>query len=405
MASVEKLENGRYKAHWRAPNGKSRSKTFLLARDAKNHLTAVSHARQTGTYVDPGAGKMLLGDYVERIFDQAMKGAPSSLVRDRSYIRNYILPTFGETQLIDIDYDMIQIWVNRMERNGKSPETVHKAVWLLGRIMKMAKKGKRVPSNPVEDIEMTAIGDHDAMFLDPPQVDTLADAMEYFEPRYRALIYVGCYCGPRIGELIALRWSDFDLGLTLVSIDKSTSEVQGHLSDGPTKTKAGRRKVPVPPIVAAELRRHREAFPPGPDDRVFTAPEGGPIRVNNLRRRAWADATLRAGLATATQVPRTKAGKPLMDQRSWKKGVQLTRRAVRGMTFHDMRHTAVAMWIAIGSNDLQVAKWAGHRSVSFTKDKYGHLFNTDPAAAMARLDALIQEGRDSASGKIIELRR
>ena len=55
------------------------------------------------------------------------------------------------------------------------------------------------------------------------------------------------------------------------------------------------------------------------------------------------------------------------------------------MTFHDMRHTAVAMWVAIGSNDLQVAKWAGHRSVSFTKDRYGHLFSTDPEAAMAAL--------------------
>jgi uncharacterized protein YaeQ len=68
-------------------------------------------------------------------------------------------------------------------------------------------------------------------------------------------------------------------------------------------------------------------------------------------------------------------------------------------------HTAVAMWIHIGANDLQVAKWAGHRHASFTKSRYGHLFNTDPELAMARLDALIQEARDRVSGEVIQLRR
>lgn len=403
MASVEKLANGRYKAHWRAPNGKSRSKTFPLARDAKDHLTTVAHTRRTGAYVDPGSGKTLLKHYVATVFEPTMKGAPNTLDRDRGTLRTHILPAFGEEQLQDIDYEACQAWVNKLERAGKSPETVHKAVQILSRIIKMAIKGKRLSLNPLEDIEMTPIGDHEAMFLEPGQVDLLADAMEHYDPRYRALVYVGCYCGPRIGELVALRWSDLNFGMTLLSIERSTSDLNGVLADGPTKTKAGRRKVPVPPIVATELKRHRELFPPGPDNRIFTAPEGGTVRTNNLRRRTWASATLRAGLAEVTSVPKLDAkGRPVLNKRT---GEPLTRRAISGMTFHDMRHTAVAMWIHIGANDLQVAKWAGHRHASFTKSRYGHLFNTDPELAMARLDALIQEGRDRASGKVIGLHR
>ena len=73
------------------------------------------------------------------------------------------------------------------------------------------------------------------------------------------------------------------------------------------------------------------------------------------------------------------------------------------MTFHDMRHTAVALWIATGANDLRVARWAGHRSVTFTKDRYGHLFDTHGDAVVARLDALIAEASARPSARVARL--
>lgn len=94
------------------------------------------------------------------------------------------------------------------------------------------------------------------------------------------------------------------------------------------------------------------------DRLVFTAPSGAQIRANNLRRRAWASAVRLAQLDPAP-------------------------------TFHDMRHTAVSLWIAAGATDLEVAMWAGHRSVSFTKDRYAHLFPEHGAALADRLDAFI----------------
>jgi hypothetical protein len=41
---------------------------------------------------------------------------------------------------------------------------------------------------------------------------------------------------------------------------------------------------------------------------------------------------------------------------------------------HDLRHTAVAFWIATGANPLEVSRRAGHSSTSLTLDRYGHLF-------------------------------
>ncbi|HEX5879710.1 MAG TPA: hypothetical protein VF468_15555 [Actinomycetota bacterium] len=113
---------------------------------------------------------------------------------------------------------------------------------------------RRVPLPKVEREEMR--------FLTPAEVATLADAIR---PRYRALVLVGAYGGLRIGELAA------------------------HLA-GP-----------------GDL----DAF-------VFTAPQGGPLRVTAFRGRVWRPATRAAG--------------------------------VDGLRIHDLRHTAVALWIAADAN-------------------------------------------------------
>ncbi len=60
---------------------------------------------------------------------------------------------------------------------------------------------------------------------------------------------------------------------------------------------------------------------------------------------------------------------------------------------HDLRHTAVALWIAAGAHPKEVAVRAGHTSVSFTLDRSGHLFPGSEEALSDSLDALAQKGR------------
>lgn len=42
------------------------------------------------------------------------------------------------------------------------------------------------------------------------------------------------------------------------------------------------------------------------------------------------------------------------------------------LRFHDLRRTAVSLWIADGANPKQVSTMAGHSSVSVVVDRYGH---------------------------------
>ena len=76
-----------------------------------------------------------------------------------------------------------------------------------------------------------------------------------------------------------------------------------------------------------------------------------------------------------------------------------------GLRIHDLRHMAVALWIAAGAGPKEVATRAGHTSVSFTLDRYGHLYPEADTALRDRLDALYVAGRPAELGQVVELRR
>lgn len=75
-----------------------------------------------------------------------------------------------------------------------------------------------------------------------------------------------------------------------------------------------------------------------------------------------------------------------------------------GLTFHDMRHTAVSLWVAAGASDLEVAKWAGHRSAAFTKSRYAHLFPEHGQVLADRLDAFIAASTPTPAAAVVQLR-
>ena len=123
--------------------------------------------------------------------------------------------------------------------------------------------------------------------------------------------------------------------------------------------------VGLPGFVVAALAQ-RMAAPGSAEDLVFAGPEGGVLRVTHFRQRCWRPAVKAAGL--------------------------------EGLRIHDLRHTAVALWIAAGANPKEVAARAGHTSVSFTLDRYGHLYPEADQALRDRLDALhaLSQARQSA---------
>lgn len=374
MATIRRRTDrgNRWEVRYRDPGGQQRARLFDRRADAEQFVVGTEHSKLTGTYLDPTLGRITLARFVAEDYRATMVGLePSTRARDESSLRTHILPVFGDRPLATIDYTACQAWVNEL-CTRRAPATVVKAAQIMGKIMKTAVRAKRISHNPMTEVALPSVADPDDIYLTPAQVEALADAMGEVGPRFRALAWVGCYAGPRIGELLALRWSDVDPLRRSITIQRKVLEVSGAgLVEGATKTKAGRRTVTLPRRVASELEQHRSRF--SSVGLVFTSADGGQVRANNLRRRQWAEAIRLAGLD--------------------------------GLTFHDMRHTAVSLWVAAGASDLEVAKWAGHRSAAFTKSRYAHLFPEHGDALADRLDAFIAASTPTPAAAIIDLRR
>jgi len=171
---------------------------------------------------------------------------------------------------------------------------------------------------------------------------------------------------------VGLRRSRVDLLRGTVQVAEIVVEVRGVLHIGPSKTRASRRTVGLPRFVAEELAEHLAAAT-DPAAFVFTAPKGGQLRVTGFRARVWRPATRAAGLD--------------------------------GLRIHDLRHTAVALWIAAGANPKEVAARAGHASVSFTLDRSGHLYPEADTALRDRLDAHYGTAQSTPDGSVVRLPR
>ena len=75
---------------------------------------------------------------------------------------------------------------------------------------------------------------------------------------------------------------------------------------------------------------------------------------------------------------------------------------LEGLRIHDLRHTAVALWIAAGAGPKDVAARAGHTSVSFTLDRYGHLYPEADLALRDQSGPLSRGGRRCRVGREVD---
>jgi integrase len=101
--------------------------------------------------------------------------------------------------------------------------------------------------------------------------------------------------------------------------------------------------------------------------------------------RAWsvAAATTRKAWASIARVAQRYQER---QRRTWRSAVRAAE--LDDLHIHDLRHTAVALWIAAGASPKEVARRAGHTSVKTVLDVYGHLYAEADVALRERLEAM-----------------
>ena len=68
----------RWRARYRDPSGRERSKSFARKVDAEQFLVSMEDAKLRGAYVDPQLGRVLFGEWAERWFRTTADLKPAS---------------------------------------------------------------------------------------------------------------------------------------------------------------------------------------------------------------------------------------------------------------------------------------------------------------------------------------
>ena len=166
--------------------------------------------------------------------------------------------------------------------------------------------------------------------------------------------------GLRIGELCALKWSDFDftekifdVRRTLQRIQKKTSDIgeksaKTQIVEGDTKTKNGKRVIPITDVMYHKLMQHRSRQ-----------------NFEKLRLgRGYAD----CGYVFANEFGYAVEPSYLRDVYE-----QILKSAgVSHYKFHTIRHTFATRAIENGAPVKIVSEILGHSSVQLTMDLYCH---------------------------------
>ncbi len=355
MGYIQRADNGKYKARWRDPEGRVRSKAFDRERDALRHLKLRESEIIRGVYVDDHGGKVTFAEWAEHYYVIAEKRlARTTVARDRSYLANHVLPKWGRTRLDRITKAEVERWVAELGEPGQSkrsdgdtlaPATIEKIYQVFRKIMAAAVEDERIPKLPCPKKPPIARKKlKDVRFLDEREVEHLASAID---PRYEATIYIAAYGGFRIGELFALRIGDVDWARSQIRVTRGLTDVGGILAFEEPKTDRAKRTVPIADRPLEYLRDHIEGTVGWSDPAalLFTSPDGSVLRPTNWRQRFFNPAVQHAELAPLTP--------------------------------HDLRHTAASLFISAGANQWMLAEVLGHSDTRMIDRVYGHLFEKD----------------------------
>jgi integrase len=161
-----------------------------------------------------------------------------------------------------------------------------------------------------------------------------------------------------------------------VRVAEAAVEVAGRLEWGGVKPYEA-RTVRLPRSVADELGAYLADRPREPEDLVFTAKMGGPIRLSKWVPGYFKPALVRAGLDPATR-------------------------------WYDLRHTCASLLIARDGSIKAVQAQLGHATASITLNVYGHLFPDELGRLAEGLDetrrqALATPSRPTGTVNVVQI--
>ena len=310
--------------------------------------------------------KLTVGEYLTAWIDaHARKIKPTTLNRYRELIKDYLVPRLGSIKLQELKPLHIEQFYNSMaEQVGVAgrhlaPRTARQAGAILKTALKQAVEVENlITINPATRVKLPK---SNSVTPTPFNFSELKQFLEIARS-HRLYFYfrLSAFTGARRGELLALKWADFD-GKTINLTKNRTSIGNEVIEQNTTKGgNNGQRRVPLDNETIEQFKEHRrrqlsERMALGEywqdTGYVFTQDNGLPLytsTVSDLYRKLI-----------------KKAG-------------------LRHNRLHDLRHAHATELLRLGEPLHVVANRLGHRDAMVTATIYAHVSSEQAETASER---------------------
>jgi integrase len=363
--SIYPRKDGRWISYIRLPDGRKKFFSSQSRDVVKERLAEAQRQAYAGRLV---VGRdQSIAQYLERWLREAVQHS----VRPKTYM-NYELcvrrlsPYLGRVRMRALMPEHIQHALSRLQESGLSARTVRQVHMVLRCALKQAVLWRVLAVNPSDAVKPPRAERNEMRTLSEEEVRRLLAVTA--GTRHHSLWIFLVTTGVRLGEALALRWSDLDpLGAT-VTIRRSLQR-QGRgagLVFVEPKSARCRRTVPLAAETVAVLSTHREDLRRERDqagesweenDLIFPSPVGRP------RDMAYLSYTFHRALR--------QAGLPRM-------------------RVHDLRHTAATHLLTKHVHPKVVQDLLGHSTIAITLDTYSHVLPTLAKDASSLMSSLMQ---------------
>lgn len=274
--------------------------------------------------------------------------AQSTRQRYKGIIKNYLVPTFGNSCLRELTPLTLQRYFSGMASSPLSHESKDKMRDVLSSILGSAKKYGLLLTNPAEEIKLppSRKGNRNKPYITPQQFNTLIQLIP--EP-YASMVFVAVHTGLRVSELIGLRWRN-------VHADSITIDERYCRGDwGCPKSEASNATIAVNSAVIDRIQRLKTL--------TVEFKAGRAVRKVKAVKSAKPDALVFQSLM---------AGKPMRDNNILTRHIKPAARKL-GLDFVNWRclRTSHATWLKMVGADVKDAQaQMRHSRASTTMDIY-----------------------------------
>jgi integrase len=363
--TVYQRRDGRWVAEITLEDGRRKPLYGKTQAEAIEKLKQAQYELKQGTLATgpKQSVKDLFRYWLEQVHRRKLRA--STYVRYRGALEIHIIPVLGQVAVQKLTMRHIQQFYNKKLDEGQSRSSVHVMHKVIHQALDYAVKERLLAINPSTGVSLPSPEKRKIQPLTLEQAQHLLQIAQgtMMEP----LIALALTVGTRIGELLALRWSDLNFEAGMVYIHRSLTQTENlRFTVGDPKTEAGERTLLLPQPVLEILTTHRtrqlaERLKAGTawqhHDLVFCTNEGKQYWPNTVRRRFYRLVE--------------KAGLPRMH-------------------FHDLRHHAATLLANMGVNPKVVQEILGHSDIEMTMNIYTHTLPSMQQEAAEKMKNLFE---------------